>query len=100
MMTITKVVHGANRPFFCQVFVCCVCLSVYCSMELSQQEVYGLSCVLRRLSTNFSMPQFSQLGAVQLEALIRLLTQFTCLCAQKTVQEQVRLKQCTVCSFL
>lgn len=63
-------------------------------MELSQQEVYGLSCILRRLSTNFSVQQFGQVGVAQLEALIQLLTKLTCLCAQKTVQEQVRPHVC------
>ena len=67
-------------------------LSIMCSSsELSQQEVHGLSCVLRRLTTNFSVSRFSCLGAVQLETLIRTLTQLTCLCAQKTVQEEVSL---------
>lgn len=60
-----------------------------CSPELNQQEVYGLSCILRRLATNFSVQQFGGVGSAQVEALVQLLKQLACLCTQKTVQEEV-----------
>ena len=56
---------------------------------MSQQEVYGLSCILRRLATTFSAKQFSELGGERLELLVRLLAQLTCLSAHKTVLEDV-----------
>ena len=62
-----------------------------CSCSLSQQEVYGLSCILRRLATTFSAKQFSELGVERLELLVRFLAQLTCLCAQKSVLEEVRM---------
>ena len=58
---------------------------------MSQQEVYGLSCILRRLATTFSAKQFSKLGRERLELLVRVLAQLTCLSAQKTVLEEVRI---------
>ena len=64
-------------------------IHTYSSATMSQQEVYGLSCILRRLATTFSTKQFSELGIERLEVLVRLLYQLTCLCAQKTVHEEV-----------
>ncbi len=59
------------------------------SSELSQQEVYSLSCIVRRLATTFSVDHFSALEASQLETLMRTITRLTCLSAQKAVQEDV-----------
>ena len=64
-------------------------ISCMCSCSLSQQEVYGLSCILRRLATTFSAKQFSELGVERLELLVRFLAQLTCLSAQKTALEEV-----------
>ena len=61
-----------------------------CSCSLSQLEVYGLSCILRRLATTFSAKQISELGVERLELLVRFLAQLTCLSAQKTALEEVR----------
>lgn len=60
------------------------------SSELSGQEVYGLSCILRRLATTFSVVQFGSVGVAELESLIQSLTHLTCLSARKTAEEQVR----------
>ena len=48
-----------------------------------------MSCVLRRLTTNFSKNLFNKVEAPHLETLVRIFTQLTCLCAQKTIQEEV-----------
>ena len=59
-----------------------------CSSELIQEEVYGLSCILRRLTASFSVEQFGTVDSSQLVALIQVVTQLTCLCARKTVEEE------------
>ena len=61
----------------------------FSSSELSQQEVHGLSCILRRLTASFSIKHFVKVGSSQLESLIQVIAQLTCLCAQKIVQEEV-----------
>ncbi|KAL5457574.1 hypothetical protein EMCRGX_G034846 [Ephydatia muelleri] len=53
--------------------------------DLNQQELYGLSCIMRRLVTTHPARHFSPLPGVQLELLLRSLTHLTCLCAQASL---------------
>ncbi len=59
------------------------------SAELSSQEVYGLSCVARRLAATFPAHHFGSLEQSQLALLVTALSQLTVLCAQRSAQEEV-----------
>ncbi len=55
--------------------------------DLSRQEVYGLSCILRRLTATFHVGHFKAVGAVQLETLLQAVAHLACLSAEKAVKE-------------
>ena len=54
---------------------------------MTRQEVYGVSCILRRLATNFPVRLFSSLPDSQFPLLVASITQLTCLSAHRSVLE-------------
>ncbi len=68
------------------------------SSELSSQEVYGLSCVARRLAATFPAHHFGSLEQSQLALLVTALSQLTVLCAQRSAQEDVSKRMFCTCN--
>ncbi len=64
---------------------------IYRSAELSSQEVYGFSCVARRLAAAFPAKHFGSLEQGQLALLVTALSQLTVICAQRSAQDEVSL---------
>lgn len=54
---------------------------------MTRSEVYGVSCILRRLTVNF-ITDFISLPSSQLSLFTSSLTQLTCLSAHRSVQEE------------
>ena len=66
----------------------------YCRTEFTTQEMYGLSCILRRLATAFPTSCFTALDSGQLSLLVQLLSRLSVVCAQHTAQEEVCVSVC------
>ena len=60
--------------------------SIHCSSDPTCHEVYGLSCIFRRLMATFSIRHFASIDLARVELLVQLLAQLTCHCARRAVQ--------------